>query len=348
MTKVSKPFSKKLFIENCPLIISEVGQNHEGSLGMAHAYIDALADAGVDAVKFQTHIADEESTIDEKFRVKFSYEDKTRFDYWKRMEFNEDQWAELKGHVDDKGMTFLSTPFSIGAVNLLTNIGVEVWKIGSGDIMSNNILDAIISTKKPCIVSSGMSAWHELDFITQRLSEANIKYCMMQCTSKYPTPLDNVGLNILNEMKQRYGCRVGLSDHSGSLSPSLAAIARGFSLIEVHATFDKRMFGPDILASLTIEEIKKLVSFATELNFIDNNPVKKNILAKEMISQKKLFDRSLALVRDLTSGHILTEKDLTLKKPGGGLSWSQRGQLLNRPLSKDTSKKRLLKIEDVL
>ncbi len=348
MIKTNKSFSEKLFNERIPLIIGEVAQSHDGSLGMAHAYIDALADAGVDVIKFQTHIAHEESTIDDDFRVKFSYEDKSRFDYWKRMEFNEKQWAELKRHVDDRGITFLSTPFSIGAVNLLNKIGVEVWKIGSGDIMSDKILDVITSTKKPCIVSSGMSTWDELDHTNQRFNDKKIKYCMMQCTSKYPTPLEKVGLNILNEMKKRYRCRVGLSDHSGSLSPSLAAIARGFSLIEVHATFDKRMFGPDTSASLTIEQIKKLVLFSNELNLIDNNPVEKNIIAKEMVSQKKLFDRSLALVRDLPSGHVLTEKDLTLKKPGGGLSWSQRNKLLNRPLSRDTSMKRLLKIEDVL
>ena len=332
MSVFNSQFVKNLQDDSVPVIIAEIGQNHDGSLGMAHAYIDALADAGVDAIKFQTHIASDESTLDEEFRIKFSYQDKTRFDYWKRMEFTESQWLELKNHSHARGIEFLSTPFSIAAVNLLSRIGVEAWKLGSGDTNSNNMLDLMISTKKPIIMSSGMSTWKELDEIVKEVSKAGLNYSLMQCTSKYPTPLTEVGLNLLEEIKNRYGCRVGLSDHSGSTSPALAAIARGFSLIEVHATFDKRMFGPDVIASLTIDDIEHVVEFAANLKSMDSNPVNKDAMAKTMSRQKKLFDRSLALVKDLPSGHILLENDLTLKKPGGGLTWSDRSKLINRPL----------------
>lgn len=337
---------KKLLDYSCPVIIGEVGQNHDGSLGMAHAYIDALADVGADAIKFQTHIASEESTLDDEFRVKFSYQDKTRFDYWKRMEFTESQWVELKRHADARGITFLSTPFSVAAVELLSCVGVDAWKIGSGDTMSNLMLDAILYTKKPMIISSGMSSWAELDAIVQRLTEAKAEYSLMQCTSRYPTPLTEVGLNLLFEMKERYGCRVGLSDHSGSKSPSLAAIARGFPLIEVHATFDKRMFGPDVVASLTISEIEQLVCFAADMRTIDTNPVEKDVMAAKLGGQKKLFDRSLALVKDLPSGHLLKENDITLKKPGSGIPWSSRSQVIGRRLTRDVSARRLLRPED--
>ena len=135
----------------------------------------------------------------------------------------------------------------------------------------------------------------------------------MQCTSKYPTPLSEVGLNVLTEIKSRYRCRVGLSDHSGSVSPALAAIARGFSLIEIHATFDKGMFGPDVKASLTIKEIQQVVSFSKDLKIMDDSPVDKYAKAIELENQKKLFGRSLALVKDLPFGHVLSENDLTLK-----------------------------------
>ena len=347
MTLFNSQFTKNLHDDSVPVIIGEIGQNHDGSLGMAHAYIDALADAGVDAIKFQTHIASDESTLDEDFRVKFSYQDKTRFDYWKRMEFTESQWLELKNHSHTRGIEFLSTPFSIAAVNLLSRIGVEAWKLGSGDTKPSSMLDAMISTKKPIIMSSGMSTWNELDKIVREVSNAGSNYSLMQCTSKYPTPLTEVGLNLLEEIKNRYGCRVGLSDHSGSTSPALAAIARGFSLIEVHATFDKRMFGPDVIASLTIDDIKHVVQFANNLQSMDNNPVNKDTMARTLIKQKELFDRSLALVKDLPSGHVLSENDLTLKKPGGGLTWSDRSKLINRPLSRDMSMNRILKIEDV-
>ena len=138
------------------LIIAEIGQNHDGSLGMAHAYIDACAKVGINAIKFQTHIALEESSLDDKFRVNFSYQDKSRFDYWRRMEFTNSQWLELKKHAEDKNLIFLSTPFSLAAVSLLENIGVEGWKIGSGDTSTNGILKSILKSNKPLIISTGM------------------------------------------------------------------------------------------------------------------------------------------------------------------------------------------------
>lgn len=338
----------RLADEATPVVIGEIGQNHDGSLGMAHAYIDALADAGADVVKFQTHIAKEESSLNDEFRVGFSRQDKTRFDYWKRMEFSETQWAELKGHADERNIGFLSTPFSVAAVQLLSRIGVEAWKVGSGDTTSSMILDAILPSQMPIVLSSGMSSWRELDEVVGKLSNNGASFCLMQCTSKYPTPLAEVGLNVLPKMKSRYRCRVGLSDHSGSVSPSLAAIARGFSLIEVHATFDKAMFGPDVIASLTIKDIQQVVSFAKNLKTMDDNPVDKDAKAIELEKQKELFGRSLALVKDLPSGHVLSEEDLTLKKPGCGLKWKDRYLLVGRKLQEETTSSRLLKLGDVL
>ncbi|MBO6775838.1 MAG: N-acetylneuraminate synthase family protein [Marinibacterium sp.] len=340
-------FVEKLADEQKAVIIGEIGQNHDGSLGLAHAYIDALADAGADAIKFQTHIAAAETTLDDQFRVKFSYQDETRYDYWRRMEFTEPQWAELKRHADERHIAFLSTPFSAAAVDLLKRTGVEAWKIGSGDTVEDTILQPILKTGKPLIVSSGMSSWSELDAAVARLTDASASFCLLQCTSKYPTPMTDVGINVMPEMRERYGCRVGLSDHSGSLSPSLSAIARGYSLIEVHATFDKRMFGPDVVASLTIEDIARLVRFAGDQRIMDANPVDKDKMANELCQQKQLFGRSLAPVRDLPQGHVLTEGDLTLKKPGGGLPWSDRGEFIGRALARDVLTNRLLKIEDI-
>ena len=339
--------AKKLADQSQALIIGEIGQNHDGSLGMAHAYVDALADAGADAIKFQTHIASAETTLDDKFRVNFSYQDATRYDYWQRMEFTEEQWAELKRHADERGIGFLSTPFSVAAVELLNRIGVEAWKIGSGDTKEDTILRPILSTGKPLIVSSGMSAWSELDAAVARLTDAGAAFSLLQCTSKYPTPITDVGLNVMPDMKSRYACRVGLSDHSGSLSPSLSAIARGFSLIEVHATFDKRMFGPDVIASLTIEDIAQLVLFAEDQRIMDANPVDKDTMAEELGQQKQLFGRSLAPVGDLPQGHVLAEEDLTMKKPGSGLQWSDRDKLIGRALARDVLMNRLLKTEDI-
>src|SRR6185312_6966331 len=134
-------------------LIAEVAQAHDGSIGMAHAFIDAAADAGVDAIKFQTHIADAESTLDEKFRIKMSGQDQTRYDYWKRMEFSAEEWAGLSQHARERGLTFLSSVFSVPALQLLDRLGVPAWKFGSGEIVTSDLLDAAIATGKPLLIS---------------------------------------------------------------------------------------------------------------------------------------------------------------------------------------------------
>ena len=212
---------KILTTESQSLIIAEIGQNHDGSLGMAHSYIDACADIGVNAIKFQTHIASEESSYDDQFRINFSFEDNSRYEYWKRMEFTKEQWLGLKKHADMRNISFLSTPFSVAAVRLLVEIGIEGWKIGSGDTSKNGIFENVIQTKLPLILSTGMSNWSEIDKLVNILKNECTDFCLMQCTSKYPTSLDEVGINVLGQLRRKYSCRVGLSDHSGSVSPSL-------------------------------------------------------------------------------------------------------------------------------
>tara|TARA_R110002096_G_scaffold16898_2_gene57715 strand:- start:47237 stop:48265 length:1029 start_codon:yes stop_codon:yes gene_type:complete len=337
----------KLMQIDAPFIVAEIGQNHDGSLGMCHAYIDALADAGADAVKFQTHIAAAESTKDEAFRVKFSNQDATRYDYWRRMEFSEEQWRGLKAHADERGIMFLSTAFSAAAVELLERIGLDAWKIGSGDVLAEEILAPILASGKPIIASSGMSSWQEIDSLVERLRSGGSPFAIMQCTSAYPTALPDVGLNVLAEMRERYDCRIGLSDHSGRLSPALCAIARGFGLIEVHATFDRRMFGPDVRASLTVEEIGQLALFARETQIMDSSPVDKDAKAAALAEQKALFARSVSLREDRKSGYELSLDDLTEKKPGGGIPSSEREALVGRVLQRDVASNRLLRREDL-
>ena len=164
-----------------PYIIVEIGQAHDGSLGILHSYIDALSKTGIDAIKFQTHIADAESSPQEPFRVNFSYEDKTRFDYWKRMEFTFEQWLEIKKHCDEVGLEFISSPFSIAAVDLLEKINVKKYKIGSGEVTNYLMLDKIAKTGKDIILSSGMSSFNELDDVFKFLSAYNKKISVLQC-----------------------------------------------------------------------------------------------------------------------------------------------------------------------
>ncbi|MEL7252404.1 MAG: N-acetylneuraminate synthase family protein, partial [Bacteroidota bacterium] len=237
------------------LLIAELAQAHEGSLGILHSYIDALADVGVDAVKFQTHIAEAESSLAEPFRVKFSYEDDTRFDYWKRMSFSPEQWRGIKEHCDQRGVEFLSSPFSQTAVDLLEELGVQRYKIASGEVTNFLMLEKIARTGKPIILSSGMSSYEELDAALEFLRPFGIELSLLQCTTSYPTPPERIGFNVLTEMRVRYpDLTIGLSEHTSEIFTGLAAVAMGALIMEFHAVFDKRMFGPDAKSSLTIDQ----------------------------------------------------------------------------------------------
>jgi N-acetylneuraminate synthase len=328
-------------------IIAEIAQAHDGSLGLAHSYIDAAADAGADALKFQTHIADAESTLDESFRIKFSKQDASRYDYWKRMEFTLEQWQGLAEHCNRRGLVFLSSPFSNQAVELLKRIGVHAWKIGSGESVSGDILDAVLDTGKPVLASTGMSTFQEIDSLVGRFRKKKTSFALFQCTSKYPVDLTEIGLNLIQEMKARYGCPIGLSDHSGSIYPALAAMAQGADVIEVHIVFDKRMFGPDTSASLTMEEFSVLTHARDAFHKMNNNPVNKDKMANSLNEMRSLFGKSLAPITDLPAGTILTIDLLTAKKPAGGIPVDHKRNIVGRKLKHDVSKKRLLRWEDM-
>ena len=169
--------------------MAEVAQAHDGSLGLAHAFVDAAAEARADAIKFQTHIAAAELTLDEPFRDRFSQQDATWFDYWRRMEFTPEQWASIAEHARARGLIFLSSGFSCAAIDLLAKIGVCAWKIASGEHRSHDLLDRMLQTCLPMIVSTGMSPYAEVDMTVARLRHAQVPFALLQCTSWYATPL---------------------------------------------------------------------------------------------------------------------------------------------------------------
>jgi N-acetylneuraminate synthase len=329
-------------------LIAEVSQNHEGSLGMAHAYIEAAAQAGADAIKFQTHIAAAESTRDEPFRIQFSRQDATRYAYWKRMEFSPEQWAGLASHAREKGLVFLSSPFSVAAVRLLQQLGVKAWKVGSGEVRSPDLLRAILEAGGPILLSTGMSSWADIDSNVQHLQASGAEVALFQCTSKYPTPLEQVGLNVLSEMRERYDVPVGLSDHSGTPFPALAALARGCDLLELHVTFDRRLFGPDVSASVTFEEFQLIRAARDSFERMDRHPVDKDAIAQDLGPLRAMFGKSLALVSDLRAGERLSSQHLTLKKPATGIPPDRMIEVLGRRLARDVSSERLLAWEDLV
>jgi N-acetylneuraminate synthase len=313
---------------------------------MAHAYIDAIADAGADAVKFQTHIAAAESTPQEPWRIKFSQQDATRYDYWQRMEFAEAQWLGLKDHADERGLIFLSSPFSVEAVDLLSRIGVAAWKVPSGETANTPMLDKMITTGLPIILSTGMSTLDEIDGAVNRIKEGGVSLVVLQCTTAYPCPPEKIGVNLISFFRERYGGLVGLSDHSGTIYPGLAAVACGLQMLEVHVVFSREMFGPDVPASITTAELKQLVEGARFIEKMMDNPVDKEAIAEEFDELRSTFTKSIVACKNLKAGSILKADDLTLKKPGTGLPPARLADIIGRRLKRSVAADTLIEESD--
>jgi N,N'-diacetyllegionaminate synthase len=331
-----------------PLVIGEVAQAHDGSLGNAHAFIDAIAGAGADAVKFQTHIAAAESHPSEPWRVRFSPADVTRFDYWKRMEFSEGQWAGLREHAAERGLAFLSSPFSLEAVELLGRVGVAGWKIASGEVPNGELLTAVAAAGGPVLLSTGMSPWAELDAAVAHLRDARAdRLAVLQCTSAYPVAPESLGLNVLGEIERRYECATGLSDHSGTIFPSLAAVALGARVVEVHVTLSRAMFGPDVPASVTPEELSQLCAGVRMISTSLAHPVDKDQAAVALEPMRRLFTRSLVTTRPIRAGEALREEDLAARKPGSGIPASERARVVGSRLRRTVDAGTLLEEGDL-
>jgi N,N'-diacetyllegionaminate synthase len=329
------------------IVIGEVALAHDGSLGCAHAHIDAIADAGADAVKFQTHVAAAESTGAEPWRVPFSPQDACRYDYWQRTAFSEPQWHGLQRHAAARGLAFLSSPFSVEAIELLLRVGVAAWKVASGEVANSFLFDRMIESGLPILLSSGMSGWAELDCAAARVIGAGRGLAVLQCTSMYPCPAERVGLNVLPQLRERYGCAVGLSDHSGTIYPGLAAAALGCDVLEVHVTLSREMFGPDVAVSVTTAELRQLVE---GLRFVETamaNPVDKDAVAVDLGPMRQLFTRSLTAAADLPAGTVLTREHLTAKKPGTGIPISRLADFVGATLCRPVRADQMLSDADI-
>jgi N,N'-diacetyllegionaminate synthase len=329
------------------LVIGEVAMSHDGSLGLAHAFIDAIAAAGADAVKFQTHIAAAESTPSEPFRVAFSTQDATRYDYWKRLEFSEPEWRGLAEHCRERQVLFISSPFSIEAIELLERVGQPLWKIASGEVSNTPLLDRVLDTGAPVLLSTGMSPLAETDAAVERITARGRKVGVLQCTTAYPCPPERIGLNLVPVYRERYGCWVGLSDHSGTIYPGLAGAAIGLDVLELHVALSREMFGPDVIASVTTSELRQLVDGIRFIERMRASPVDKNESARETESLRRLFTRSVVARRALPRGAVLERSDLALKKPGTGLPAERLGDLVGKKLVRAVTADHVLTPDDI-
>jgi len=329
------------------IIVGEVAQSHDGSLGLAHAFVDAIANAGADAVKFQTHIAEAESTPGEPWRVKFSRQDASRYDYWKRMEFTEEQWRGLKAHADERGLLFLSSPFSGEAVELLERLDIAAWKVASGEVNNPALLDQMLRSKKPMLLSSGMSSLAELDAAVARIRAASAPVAVMQCTTMYPCPPDKIGIEMLDVFRTRYTAPVGLSDHSGAIFPGLAAATIGCDILEIHVALSREMFGPDVPASITTLELRQLVEGVRFIEQMRASPVAKDAMAESLAPLRALFTKSVVARESLAAGTVLRADHLAMKKPGTGIPAERLPELVGRKLKHPVAADTLLREADL-
>ena len=328
-------------------VIAEIAQAHDGSLGFAHAFVDAAAKAGADAVKFQTHFADAESSPLEPFRIKFSPQDATRYDYWKRLECTDDQWRELALHCERKGVVFLSSAFSMRATEMLDRLGMRSWKIASGEIANAQMLDRMASTGRPILISTGMSGLDEIQWAIDRVRSKVSQVAVLQCTTAYPCPPERVGLNMLKVFREKFGCMVGLSDHSGTIFPGLAGATLGMEVLEVHVTYHRAMYGPDVPASVTFEELKTLIDGIRFIETMRANPLDKESSAKDSAALRQMFMKGLVAAVDIRAGDVIDAAKLDARKPMAGISASRFDEIKGRRARRAISAGSFIQEDDV-
>ena len=326
------------------LIIAEVGSVHDGSFGNAQKLIDVAAECGADAVKFQTHIATAETLRDAPMPPYFTGE--PRYEYFERTAFSLEQWQALKVRCEERGVEFLSSPFSIEAVELLEEAGVVRYKVPSGEVTNLPLLKVIAQTGKPVLLSSGMSSWAELDEAVDTILDCHNQLAVLQCTTEYPCPYEQVGLNVMLEMRERYKLPVGLSDHTLTNYAAFAAVVLGASVIEKHFTFSRHMYGSDARHSLEPTELAGLVQGIRAIETMLESNVNKDDVAR-FATMKATFEKSVVSLVDIPAGTLITEAMIGIKKPGTGIPAKRFGEVLGKRARRRIPKDTLIREKDL-
>lgn len=326
-------------------VIAEIGSVHDGSFGNAQKLIETSAEIKADAAKFQTHIAQAETLPNAPMPPYFKGE--PRFEYFQRTGFTLEKWHQLKAHCDEQGVEFLSSPFSIEAVELLEEVGVARYKVGSGEITNIPMLSAIAQTGKPVLLSSGMSSWAELDEAVSAITRHHNQLTVMQCTSEYPCPYEDVGLNVMLEIKERYGLPVGLSDHTLDNYACFAAVTLGATVIEKHLTFSRRMYGSDARHSLEPGEFADLVCGIRAIEIMLASKVDKDAKVAGLRGMKEIFEKSVASVANIPAGVEITAPMIAVKKPGTGIPARDLERVIGKRTRNAIAVDTLIKPEDL-
>ena len=340
---------------NKVLIIAEAGVNHNGSIILAKQLIDIAAESGADIVKFQTFKSDRlvtknaEKASYQKENTESSNEDNSQLSMLKKLELNEADHKELIRHCEEKNIRFLSTPFDHESIELLHSLNIKLFKIPSGEITNLPYLKKIAAIADEIILSTGMSTLDEIQDALNVFSASGFpseKITVLHCNTEYPTPFEDVNLKAMLQIKDTFGMNIGYSDHTKGIEVAIAAVALGATVIEKHFTIDRNMEGPDHKASLEPNELKQMVSSIRNIELALGNGLKAP--SPSELKNKKIARKSIHIKHDLVSGHVLTENELVMKRPGNGISPMEYEKVIGKKLIKSVTADHMLKWEELI
>lgn len=333
------------------LIIAEAGVNHNGNLENAFSLIDAAVEAGVDFVKFQTFKAE---NLVSKSAKKADYQientqnaEESQFEMLKKLELSHDQHEELIQYCKSKNINFFSTAFDLESLQYLKDIGLEIVKIPSGEITNLPYLRMAAKLFKEVIISTGMSTLNEIRdavevFEKEGISRADIT--ILHCNTEYPTPSKDVNLLAMLSIQKEFKTEIGYSDHTAGIEVSIAAVALGAKIIEKHFTLDKNMKGPDHAASLEPHELKDMVTSIRNIEMaISGSGIKEPSFSE--IKNIVIARKSIVAQKDIKKGDIFTEDNITVKRPGNGISPMKWDEVLGKPAIRDFKEDVLIELE---
>lgn len=323
-------------------IIAEIGSVHDGNINLAYKLIKRAAECGADIIKFQMHIPEYESLIDAPNPSYFKSED--RYSYFKRTSFTITEWKKIKKCCEQNKTEFLCSPFSIEAVEVLEKINVKYYKVPSGELTNLPLLERLKKTRKKVILSTGMSNIKEIDKAVKIFNKKKI--ILLQCSSIYPCPLDQVGTNVINKFLKRYKCDVGFSDHTLGSSASFVAASLGACLIEKHFTLSRKMYGSDAKNSMEPDEFRFFCNIIKEIWYINSHQVDKNNI-KKFKNMKVVFEKSIYAKKKLNVGDKIKYSDLSFKKPGKYLRADKYKTLIGKILLKTIKKDEPINVKDI-
>ncbi|SMO61117.1 N-acetylneuraminate synthase [Solitalea koreensis] len=350
LLKNIKDYTPSPFGKGKVMIIAEAGVNHNGDITLAKKLIDAAVDAGVDYVKFQTFKAEK---LVSKSAKKAEYQERNssdgddyQFNMLKKLELDEKSHHELINYCASKGIKFLSTAFDLESIELLDSLGIDLFKVPSGEITNYPYLKKIGSKGKPVIISTGMADMKEIAEALQVVTEAGTpleKITILHCNTEYPTPMQDVNLLAMLNIQEAFNVQVGYSDHTLGIEIPVAAVALGAVCIEKHFTLDKTMEGPDHKASLEPQELKAMVQAIRNIEKALGDGEKKP--SPSEAKNKEIARKSIHLALDLKAGAILTEENLIMKRPGNGISPMQLPLVIGKKLKVDLKEDALLEFK---